>query len=766
MAASAFRAAAPEPKANMGRPDPRIDGRLKVTGEARYPADEPVANPAYAVLVTSGIARGTLSGLDLAEARAVPGVLDILTHDNADPVRPLAFAGDNGSACTTVRPLSGTRIWHDAQIVAMVVADRFEAAREAAFKVRARYDAEPPAAGFDSPGAETQAAAAVSGRHKEDPKAGDAEAALAQAAVVVDAVYETPTQHHNPIELFTTTCTWTDGQLTIYEPSQFVYGLKNGVAAQLGLDPDQVRVVSRFIGGAFGSKGSVTPRTALAALAARRLNRPVKLVPTRDQGFSVSTHRAETRHHIRLGAERSGKLVAYAHESWEVTSRPDAYVVGGTETTCRMYGFGTVATKVNIVRADRTTPGYMRSPPETPYMYALEHAMDEMAVKLGLDPVELRRINDTHTDPVTGRPYSSRSLMACYDQAAAAFGWPRRDPRPGSMRDGDWLIGWGCATATYPTNVGAATARVRLHPDGRAEVETAAHDVGTGAYTVIGQMAAERLGLALDQVVVALGDTALPPAPVAGGSNTTASVCSAVLKACDGIRARLVQAAATANDGPLAGRPAGELDLRDGGVVAHDGAREALAAVFKRLGAGVVEEYAEFAPPGAPEDAVKQLYDGHLALVGGNRGDQLKYAFGAEFVELRIHARTREIRIPRLVGAFAAGRIMNPRTARSQLMGGMIWGVSSALFEATEIDRRAARYLNRNLADYQIPVNADIGDVDVILVSEEDPAVNPAGVKGLGELGNVGTAAAVASAVHHATGRRLRSLPIRIEALI
>jgi xanthine dehydrogenase YagR molybdenum-binding subunit len=408
----------------------------------------------------------------------------------------------------------------------------------------------------------------------------------------------------------------------------------------------------------------------------------------------------------------------------------------------------------------------MRSPPVVPYIYALESAMDEMAQKLGMDPIEFRRINDTMQSPIGNKPYSSRSLMACYDQAAEAFGWSQRKPQPGSMHDGDWLVGYGCATALYPTHTGPAAARVRLRPNGEARVQIAAHEIGNGAYTVIGQMAAERLGLDLNSVTVEIGDSQLPPAPVAGGSQTTASSCSAVLKTCDLIRTRLIRAAVTANDGPLAGRGPDDLTLRDGRVVANDGTSESFADLFTRMGVGTIEEYGEFIPQGLKPEAIANLYAGKVQNVGGPHGDKLMYAMGAELVEVRVHALTREIRVPRMVGAFAAGRLMNTRTVHSQLMGGMIWGISSALHEATEIDPRYARYVNDNLADYMIPVNADVDRVEVILVSEVDHDVNPAGVKGLGELANVGTAAAVANAVYHATGIRVRKLPIRIEKLL
>jgi xanthine dehydrogenase YagR molybdenum-binding subunit len=755
-------AAAPTPKANMGAPVPRYDARLKVTGEARYPADMPVANPAFAVLVTSSIAKGRIERLDLDDARDVPGVLDILTYENTGELKPVKF-GEGSS--TSIQSL-GPDIAQDGQIIAVVLGDTFEAATEAAYAVKVSYASQTPSATFGSQGLKEEDATAVSQQHKHLPQTGDAGAAIGSADVTIDVEYGTPTQHHNPIELFSTTCVWTGDHLTVYEPSQFVYGLKNFVAQRLGIESDKVHTVSLYAGGAFGSKGTMTPRTAMIALAAKRLNRPVKLVATRDQGFTIATYRAETRHHIRLGARRDGKLVGYIHEGREISSRPDPYVVAGVEDSAQMYAFGAVATKVNVVHADRNTPGFMRSPPVVPYIFALESAMDEMALKLGMDPIEFRRVNDTMTSPIGNKPYSSRSLMQCYDQAAEAFGWMQRNPQIGSMHDGEWLVGWGCATAVYPTHIGPAAARVRLMPNGDVRVQIAAHEIGNGVYTVLGQMAAERLGVELSSVTVEVGDSRLPPAPVAGGSNTTASSCSAVLKTCDAIRGKLFHAAVTANDGPLAGRNIDDLTLKDGKIVASDGASEDLVGAFKRMGVGIIEEYSEFVPKGLQPSAVADLYAGKLALVGGSHGDKVMYAMGAELVEVRVHSLTREIRVPRIVGAFAAGRLMNTRTVHSQLMGGMIWGISSALHEATEIDTRYARYVNDNLADYMVPVNADVKDVQVILVSEVDHDVNPVGVKGLGELANVGTAAAIANAVYHATGKRIRQLPIRLEKLL
>lgn len=753
----------------IGRPTPRIDGRLKVTGTACYPSDYSLEDTAYAYLVTSAIARGRISAFHLEEAQGVEGVLDILTYENTKgKVRKVRAFSGGGYTSTTIMPMDSPKIWHDGQIVAVVVAETYEAAREAAHRIHVEYDERKPKSGFDK--RRPQPRQISNPLSSSDPKTGDAEGAFREAEVRVEAYYTTPTQHHNPIELFTTTCAWSGDRLTIYEPSQFVHGLKNGVAKQLNMDPEKVRVISPFVGGAFGAKAALTPRTAFIALAAKRLNRPVKLVATRSQGFDVSTYRAETQHLVKLGADRNGRLTSLYHEGWEVSSRPDNYKVAGTETTSLLYGCPNIYTKVNIVHADRNTPGFMRSPAEVPYVYALESAIDELAVALGMDPVELRRINDTMVNPIDQKPYSSRSLMTCYDQASEAFGWSKRSPEPGSMQDGDWLIGWGCATACYPSNVSPAEARVTLAPNGRARVQTAGHDIGTGAYTAIALTAADRLGIPLEDVSVELGDSSLPPAPVAGGSNATASICNAVAMACDEIRDRLAQGAVH-SDGALRDCDPATLSLSAGKLVAPHGKRETLREAITRLGFGPVEAHSKYTPEIA-STAIKLMGNkliekGISAMASGSSaGDHVQYAFGAEFVEVRIHKRTREIRVPRLVGAFAAGRIVSPTTARSQLLGGLIWGVASALHEATEIDERVARYVNDDLAEYLIPVCADIKDVEVIFVPEEDHQVNALGIKGLGELGNVGTNAAVANAVYHATGRRIRDLPIRIEDLL
>lgn len=752
---------------SFGKGAARIDGALKVTGAAPYASDmSGGADAAHGYLVTSPIAKGRITAIDETAARAVPGVLLILTYRNVgDRIKPGKIALDKGFMGSSMAPLASDAVTHFGQIVALVVAESFERAAQAASLLRISYAAEKPSATFNTPG--TQSVEAKPEPHEKPARAGDAAAALARAPVVVDAEYGTPVQHHNPIELFTTLCAWDGPQLTIWEPSQNVNGFRHGVAEQLGISPRDIRVISAFVGGGFGARGSLTQRTAIVALAARMLRRPVRLEVTRAQGFTIATYRAETRHRVRLGADQQGHLQALIHEGWEFSSRADEYKVAGTDASCRLYACPNIDSNVTLVQGDRNTPGFMRSPPETPYLFALESAMDELAYKLGMDPVALRRVNDTQHEPVGGLPFTSRHLMQCFDAAAAQFGWAKRDPRPGSMREGDWAIGWGCATTAYPTNMAPAAVRVSISPQGGVVVQTAGHEIGNGLYTAAALTAAQELGVPLGQVQVALGDTNLPPAPVAGGSNSTASICSVIARACGDIRARLAAAAVADPHGAFHGADAAGLRLAGQGLVGPDGTRETLDVAMARVAGGAMEAYAENLPYGAPPTGLRSLYGGKTTMAGGTTlKDRVQFAFGAHFVEVRVHLRTREIRAPRAVSAFAAGRIVNPVAARSQLMGGQIWGISAALLEATEIDPRFASYTNDDLSEYLVPVNADITDITTILVPEQDDQVNALGIKGLGELGNVGMNAAVANAVFHATGVRVRDLPVRIEKLL
>ena len=746
----------------IGSPQPRIDGFAKVTGQAHYGADHVLPRLAHAALVCSAIARGKVRSIDEAAARAIPGVLEVLTHQNVSKhdIKPGKTFLNGGYSSHAVTPLLANRIHFSGQIIAVVIAETPEIAEAAAEALTIVYKPQKPVASLDDPDAKEGKAEAPG---ETELSAGDVRAALKSSPVHIDAFYETSANHHNPMELFQTTCDWQGDQLTVYESTQTVRGFQYGLAKQLGISPSKVRFLSPFIGGAFGSRGELGPHTPLIALAAQRLNRPVKLVATREQGFTLRTFRAETRHHIRLAASADGKLTALDHESWELTARADHFTVAGSDATARLYACSNVRTKVHALEADRQSPGFMRAPPETPYLFAMESAMDELAWKLELDPLDLRRRNDTMVETVTGKPYTSRSLLQCIDRGAELFRWADRVPRPAVMRDGNDLVGYGYATAFYPAQIAPAECRITLTLDLKAKVEIGAHEIGTGVWTVITQTAADLLGLPVSSVEVLIGDSNLPAAPLSAGSNSTASVCNVVALACEKIRGRLARNAVITPSSPLHRQPSEQIRLVDGHAVLAN-SREALATLVPRAFRNLpLTVRASNSPHGAPPLIGPALIRrGKPLLLGGaNLKDRMQFAFGAQFVEVRVDRVTGQVRVPRAVGVFACGRIMNRRTAYAQLQGGQIWGISSALHEATEVDIPTGRFVNQNLAEYHVPVAADIGNIQTEMIDEVDTLVNALGIKGAGEIGVTGMNAAIANAVYHASGVRLRKLPIR-----
>jgi xanthine dehydrogenase YagR molybdenum-binding subunit len=750
----------------LGHPHPRVEGGAKVTGQAAYASDRHLPGLAHAALVTSTLPRGRITGFDLAAAAAVPGCLRIFTHrDFAGAIRPVKHLMAGGFANSGHLPLGSDAVAYAGQIVALVVAETVEAAREAAARTIVRYAAEAFADGFDAPLTESLRLADLKPKH-HDPRTGDADGALDRSDVTVAARYATPIQHHNPIELFGTTCAWDGPRLTVYEPSRYIGAIRHGLAAQLGLDPGDIRVVSGLIGGHFGAKFALSQYTAPVALAARILGRPISLVASRRDGFTIANHRPETRHDIRLGATQDGRFTALVHEAEVVTSRFDSFAMEGTDVTASLYACPAVRTDERAARVDRNTPGPMRAPPEVPYLFALESAVDEMAVALGLDPIELRRRNDTATDPISGKPFSSRPLMACFDAGAEAFGWAARDPEPGRMRDGPWRIGLGCAASVRPVKISPATMRICLDAEGRATVATAHHEIGNGITTLLALGAAEWLGITPESVDVRLGDTDLPAAGLSGGSSTTTSLLHTLAQGCETLRARLASAAVETGSlaGPLAGADPAGLRLRAGALVAPDGRTCPLRAVVAGLDPGGIETVAVFTPEGSGPEALEAIESGRMALGTGADGRSLSWAFGAQFARVLVHEETGEVRVPRLLGAFAAGRVLNPLTARSQLTGGMIWGLGSALLEETILDR--GHYRNPDLAEYLVATAADAPEVEALLLPDSDDTVNPLGLKGLGELGIIGVNAAIANAVFNATGRRIRALPIRVEDML
>ncbi len=746
---------------SIGTPTVRRDAVAKATGEARYAADFGHGGMAYAALTLSTVARGRITKVDTAAAEAVAGVQLVLTHrDLNQGLGEETFAMKGGHMQSSFMPLTSDEVHYAGQIVGLVVADTVEAAEQAARAVSLDYATQPASVAMDDPGRVVEHA-------KESAvRVGDADAALAAAAVRVDQEYFTPVQHHHPMELYATTASWNDGKLTVECPSQWVIGQRQGLAVIFGLSVEDVHVVSPYVGGAFGSKATILAHTVLIATAARRLGRPVKLVVPRDAMFTVGSFRPAARNRIALGAERDGTMVALVHESVGQSSEIDHVAFPGTDVTARMYDIANIRTRESTVATDVNTPGFQRAPAEAPSFFAFESAVDELAVALDMDPIALRLKNEPAVDPVKKLPWSSRSLVECYRRGAERFGWERRTPGVGSMTTADGvLVGYGCATATYPSAVAPAAAHVTLAADGTLRVRTSAHDVGTGAYTVLGQVAADVLGVADERVRVELGDSDLPSGPVSGGSITTGSAGSAVQMAALALRERVL-AMAVGEGGPFAGREASTLRLADGHVVGADGAAHPLDAVLKASPAGSLDASAEWKP--AMMEAAKMQYGllGGMAMEGPVTKTHASYSFGAQFAEVHVDPLLRTIRVARMVGAFACGRIINPRTARSNLAGGMVWGASFALLEETKVDRPRARFANQDLAGYHISTSADIGEVVVEMVDEEDLVVNAIGAKAVGEIGIVGMPAAIANAVYHATGVRVRHTPIVIEDLL
>lgn len=746
----------------LGAPVVRADAVAKVTGAAKYAADHAEAGMLHAALTTSTISRGRITAIDVGAAERVPGIRLILTHQNlGDGVGEgqfmVPFVG--GQFQSSFNPLGSGEIRYAGQIVALTVAETREAAEQAAHLVRVVYTSQPAVIALDDVelhGPETTELFGV--------KVGDAAAELKNSDVVVEQEYRTSVNHHNPMELHNVTATWRDGALEVRLPSQWVSGDRFALATVLGLPETDVRVISPYVGGAFGSR-VIAWHPVLAAEAARRLKASVKLFVTRRQMFTIGSFRPQSHHVVKLGANRDGRLTAYQHEVVTQSSRSDLLALPGTDNTSRVYAYPSILTSESSVPVDVNTPGFMRGPLEFPEAFAVESAIDELAVALGMDPVELRLRNEPTREPVQGLPYSSRSLVECYRRGAEIFGWDRRDHGVRSMRgpDGE-LVGWGCATASYPVFEGSVCdCRLTIGTDGRAQVEMANQDIGTGTYTALAQIAADAVGLRGEDVRVSLGDSDLPRGLATAGSSTMVAVGSAVRMTGLRARDRLVDMAA----GYL-GVPAGGLTVEDGIVRTPDGRQVEVARIVERMPGGVLTVEERYTPPNLPPEMAKTTLEEHAMNFTGPIGQEyVTFSYGANFVEVKVDPITRRIRLGRMVGVFAVGTVINPRLTRSLLMGGMIWAAGHALMEKTVMDRGRARFVNTDLAGYHIATNADIADVVVETVDERDDKVNALGAKGgVGEMGIVGMPAAIANAVHHATGVRVRRAPILIDDLL
>ena len=739
---------------SIGQPVIRRDAAAKASGAAQYAADFPHNNAAYAALVLSKVARGRITAIDTSAAEAVPGVQLVLTHRSLNEgLGEETFAMKGGHMQSSFMPLTSDEVHYAGQIVSLIVADTQEAGEQAASLINVDYATQHASAAMDDPG------------HEEEPMddksidVGDALAAFAAADVTVDATYLTPAQHHNPMELYSATAVWRDGKLLVNAPSQWVIGKQAALAKIFGLPMEDVHVESPYLGGGFGGKATLLPHVVLVAMAARRLGRPVKLLVTREAMFTVGSFRPATRSRVRLGATKDGMFTAIMHDEVGQSAVIDHVAFPATDVTARMYASPNIRMREATIATDVNTPGFQRAPAEAPGFFGFESAVDELAVKLGMDPVELRIRNEPARDPVKGLAWSSRSLVPCFRRGAELFAWSRRTPEPGSMTTPDGLlIGLGCATATYPSAMAPSSARVRFAADGTCVVSCAAHDLGTGAYTVLGQVAADVLGVPNELVRVHLGDSTLPSGPVAGGSITTGSSGSAIHMAACAVRDRLLHAASQ-------GKPEG-WSLAGGHVIGPDGKGRPATEILATMTGGVIEETADWKPDALSDEKMRAGLAGGMAFAGPTTEKHASYSFGAQFAEVHIDPLLRTVRVAKMVGVFACGRIINPRTSRSNLAGGMVWGASFALLEESQVDRPRARFANTDLAGYHVSTNADIGEVIVETIHEEDTIVNPIGAKAVGEIGIVGMNAAIANAVYHATGTRVRKTPILVEDLL
>jgi xanthine dehydrogenase YagR molybdenum-binding subunit len=676
----------------------RIEGTAKVTGEARYAGEVPFDDLIHGAVVTSTVARGRIVAIDVDSARAVPGVLDVLTHENAERL------GEHEDG--NLHVLQSDRVHYRGEVVALVLAASSEVAREVAHSLSVVYDEEPHDVVFSADHPQLYVPDHVNPSFPSESSKGDLEGGLARSTYRVDVTYSTPSEHNNPMEPHATTARWADGRLTVHDSTQGASGVKDTLAILFGLEAEAVRVLSPHVGGGFGSKGTPRPNVVLAAMATRALDRPVRVVLTRQQQFSLVGYRTPTVQRLRLGCDADGRLLALEHTAFSQTSTVLEFTEQTAVTSRSMYAAEALRTSHQVVALDVPTPRWMRAPGEAPGAFGLESAMDELAEAAGMDPVDLRIVNDSDVEPAEGTPFSSRHLVECLREGAARFGWHDRDPRPGTRRDGRWLLGTGVASSLYPARSAPSSAAARYDGDGRFTVQVTAADIGTGARTVLHQVAADELGTDLEHVTVEIADSDFGSAMIAGGSMGTASWSWAVVKACRELLA-----------GPDRDRP------------------------------------------------------GHVVRV--HTGDDIKaqkelarYAFGAQFAEVAADISTGEVRVRRLLGVFAAGRIVNSRTARSQFLGGMTMGLSMALHEEAVMDPAFGDYVNHDLAGYHVATNADVPEIEVSWLDEQDDELGPVGAKGIGEIGIVGTAAAIANATWHATGVRQRDLPIRPDRVL
>jgi xanthine dehydrogenase YagR molybdenum-binding subunit len=764
-----------------GKPIDRVDGRLKVTGAAQYAAEFPFDKLAHGVVLTSTIAKGHIKNIDTSRAEKIPGVFGILTYKNSLSLH-FPTGSDPGAgkyAEKDLLPLQSERVFYDGQAVAIVLADTLGKAEYAASLVKITYQPDTAILHIDEALSKARTPKSGLGSQQLQEKRGDVDAALANAPTKIEETYTTPVYHHNAMEPHATTAYWQDDRLLVYDATQSVYGSRNLLAVLLGLEPEKVRLVAQFIGGGFGSKGFSWPNTVMTAMASKLVGRPVRLALKRQQMFTTAGRRSQTMQTISLGANKDGKLTALKHATTSETSFVDEFIEPAGVASIMLYASPNAAITHKVVALNRGTPCPMRAPGEAVGSFALEVAMDELAIRCNLDPIALRLANYAEVDPQKNKPFSDKNLRECYERGAAAIGWNQRNAKPGSMRQDRWLVGYGMATATYPANRSGSTAKAILFADGHAEIECCTQDIGTGTFTIMTQIAADALGMPVDKVNVKLGDSDYPKGANSGGSQVSASVGPAIRAAALGAIAKLKKLATANPASPLYNIPEADISVRDGALHSSTGQTETFSTILSRhglqklealantdvstrprSGAGVLSETEEKAKAESKENAAVKEDE---AI---DRNAYSFHSFGAQFVRVLVDPELYTVRIDKAVSVMDIGKVLNLKTAINQIMGGMIFGFGMALMEGSQYDPTRGRVVTRDLANYLVPVHADMPDFDIQFIDHPDVYISPIGARGIGEIGITGAAAAVVNAIYNATGKRGRDLPVSVEKLM
>ena len=770
---------------SLGKPIDRVDGRLKVTGGATYAAEYKIKNLAYGAPVLSTITKGRVKNIDIQQAEKMPGVIGVMTSENCMMLHtPSGSDPGNGKfAEKDLLPLQNDRVLYGGQYIAVVVAETAEQAEQAAATIKVTYDEQKPVVGFEANFSTAYQPGSGLGGAKTQEKRGDADAAMQSAAFTTDETYTTPVYSHNAMEPHATIAEWNGDKLTVYDATQSVMGVQGLLSNILGIPKENTQVYALYIGGGFGSKGFTWANTLLAPMAAKQFNRPVKIELKRQQVFSAAGRRTQTQQKIGLGAGVDGKLTSIKHDTISETSFVDEFVETAGVATSMIYSSPNVEVKHSLVRLNRGTPCPMRAPGESVGMYALEVAMDEMANKLKMDPVQFRITNHSDMDEQKKKQFSSKHLKECYQRGAEAIGWSNRSAEPGMTKQGNLLVGYGVATATYPANRSASSAKATLFADGHAEILCGTQDIGTGTYTVMTQVAADAFGLPVDQVKVKLGDSSYPKGAQSGGSQVSASVGPPIRAAALGAVSKVVKMAIADEKSPLYGKKEEDIVVNSGRIQFkdHSNTSESFTDVLRRKGLDKVEAQAKTnvstrqqqdaapAPDGSPEAKIEAESKTNAAVQADEKTDRKDYvfhSFGAQFAKVLVDPDLGTIRVEKIASVMDIGTVMNLKTATNQIMGGILFGMGMALMEETKYDPNNGRIVTRDLAQYLVPVHADIPEIDVQFIEKPDPFISPIGARGIGEIGVTGMAAAIANAIYNATGKRVRDLPITPDKLI